>query len=75
MLAMNKLEGSRFSLAILYPLLAVVCVAAVAVTLGVIFTMLYHTALHEWGVIIAGMALVVLVPAVAALVERRMDRA
>jgi len=67
------MEQRRLNLAILIPAAAVVCVGAFALGLGVIFTTIFvNTGLKEWGVIGLGMALVVGVPTVATLLERRM---
>ena len=68
------MEKSRFSLALLFPVLAVITVAVFAGGLGVIFMVLNETELGELGVIVLGMALVVGVPAIAALLERMVER-
>ena len=61
----------RMSLAMLIPILAVLLIAGFGGGLGVIFMLLESTELGEWGVVGLGSALVVLVPAVAALLERQ----
>ena len=58
----------------LFPLLAVAIIAAYAGGLGVLFIFVYKTSIHEWGVIIIGVALVVLVPVFAALAQRAVER-
>ena len=64
----------RIMMASLFPLLAVLTIATFAGGLGVIFMVLEASAAEEWGVIILGMALVVGVPAAAALIQQRVDR-
>ena len=58
----------------MFPLLAVLIIAIYAGGLGVIFMVLEATSLHTWGPVILGAALVVGVPAVAALLERRVEQ-
>ena len=65
---------NRMSMAFLFPVLAVLFIAGFAGGLGVIFILLNSTAVGEWGVIVLGMALVVGVPGVAALVHRMLQR-
>jgi len=57
----------------LFPLLGVLSVATFAGGLGVIFMVLDHY-MEEVSVIVLGCALVVGVPAVAALLERKLER-
>lgn len=64
----------RISMALIFPLLSVITIAVFAGGLGVIFMVLNDGALHEWAVIILGMALVVGVPAAAALMQRYYER-
>jgi hypothetical protein len=64
----------RMTMSMLFPLLAVLTIAGFAGGLGVIFILLNETALHEWAVVILGVALVVGVPSAAALVERMVER-
>ena len=68
------MENDRFRFALLFPLLAVITIVVFGGGLGVVFMLLNETAMHEWGVVALGMALVVGVPTVAALVERALDR-
>ena len=58
---------------LLFPLLAIITIVVYGGGLGGIFMLLYDTPLHEWAVIILGVALVVGVPAVAALLQRRVE--
>ena len=67
------MDNDRLAMSALFPLLAVATVVAFAGGLGVLFIVVYKSALHEWGVIIIGVALVVLVPLIAALLARRAD--
>ena len=58
---------------VLFPLLAVLTVAAYAGGLGVIFMVLEHY-IQEAAVIALGVALVIGVPTAASLLERRLER-
>ena len=64
----------RLADSVIIPLLAVVSIGVFAGGLGIIFMLLYETALEAWAVVILGMALVVGVPSTAALVQWKMDR-
>ena len=64
----------RMNMALLFPFLAVLTIVVYAGGLGVIFMLVNETALHEWGVMIIGVALVVGVPSVAALMQKKMER-
>ena len=68
------MDKDRLMMSALFPLLAVAIVAAFAGGLGVLFIVVYKSSLHEWGVIVIGVALVVLVPAAAALAQRVVER-
>ena len=68
------MENDRFRFALLFPLLAVVTIIVFGGGLGVVFMLLNETPLGEWGVVALGMALVVGVPSVAALVQRALER-
>tara|TARA_B100000809_G_C15080938_1_gene509632 strand:- start:854 stop:1096 length:243 start_codon:yes stop_codon:yes gene_type:complete len=59
--------------ALLFPLLSILVVAVFAVGLGVIFILLHE--ISEWAVIGLGSALVVVVPAAAALGQRMVEKA
>jgi|AP95_1055475.scaffolds.fasta_scaffold851856_1 hypothetical protein len=65
--------SERMRFALLFPLLAVLTIAVYAGGLGVLFMVLYETALEEWAVVILGMVLVIGVPSVAALLQSRLD--
>ena len=64
----------RMTLAMVIPLLAVLVIVTFAGGLGVIFMLLNSTGAEEWGVVGLGTALVVGVPTVAALLERRTNQ-
>ena len=66
--------SERMNMAMLFPFLAVVTIAAFAGGLGVIFMVLNSTALEAWGVVILGVILVVGVPGAAALAQSRLER-
>ena len=68
---MNK---DLMKMALLFPFLAVLTVILYAGGLGVIFIVVNETAVGEWGVIVIGLALVVGVPTVAALLQRVAER-
>jgi hypothetical protein len=60
--------------AILFPLLSMIIIAAFAGGLGVLFIVIEHSALGLIGVIVLGVAIVVGVPSVAALIQRQIER-
>ena len=66
----NKLDN----MVVLFPVLSILTVVIVAGGLGAIFSVIYEMTHNEWGVIILGVALVVGVPAAAALVQQRMEQ-
>lgn len=69
---MNR-EKRRFWDAVWIPAAAVFFVALYALGLGAVFTTIFvNTSLKEWGVITLGLVLIVGVPAVAALLERKL---
>ena len=60
----------QIKMAILFPLISVISVAIIGGVIGFIFILLFKTTgLDEWGSVILGMALVVLVPAAAFLLQ------
>ena len=61
-------------LALLIPAASVLIVAIIGGGLGFIFIGLYKAGAGEWGAIIIGLALVVLVPAGAFLAERMIEK-
>ncbi|MBM3935227.1 MAG: hypothetical protein FJ319_13170 [SAR202 cluster bacterium] len=75
------MQSRRFGLAVLIPLLAVISVAAFAGGLGYIFTLLAEVAHVDVagdespiGVVGLGMAIVVFVPVIAAILERGTEK-
>ena len=70
----SRMKRGGIGPAVLFPLLAVLTIVVFGGGLGIIFTVLNESALGEWGVIILGMALVVGVPGIAALLERTLER-
>lgn len=66
----NKLDN----MVVLYPVLSVLVIVLVGGGLGAIFSVIYEMTHNEWGVIILGVALVVGVPAAAALLQMRMEQ-
>ncbi len=70
-----NMEKRRFKDAMWIPALAVFCVGVYALGMGAVFTTIFvNTGLKQWGVIGLGMLLVVGVPLVAALLERRLEK-
>ncbi len=65
-------DGTK--MAMLFPFLAVLIIAVFAGGIGVIFMVLESAVPDTWGVIVLGTALVVGVPATAALIQRRIER-
>ena len=59
---------------ILFPLLSIFTVILVAGAIGIVFTVIHETTHNELGVIILGSAIVVLVPAAAALIQRSIEK-
>lgn len=64
----------RFLMSVFIPLLSMVVIAIFAGSLGVTFMYLHHAMHNEWGVIILGMALVVLVPVAAFLAQNAVEK-
>jgi len=67
------MEKGRFNWAILFPLLSILTITIVGGGIGIIFILLNELVVEEWAVVIAGMSLVVGVPLVATLLQRRME--
>ncbi len=65
---------NHMTLAMVIPLLAVLVIVIFAGGLGITFMLLDSTGAGEWGVVGLGTALVVGVPTVAALLERRTNQ-
>ena len=66
------MQGSRFRMAVLFPILSVMVIAAYAGGLGVLF-MVINAAINVWAVVILGTALVILLPAMAAFLESKLQ--
>lgn len=64
----------RFLLAILIPVLSILVIVAFVTPLSVVFMYLEHAMHSELGVIILGMAFVVLVPAIAYMAQRAVEK-
>ncbi len=64
----------RVRMAMLFPVLAVLAVAVYAGGLGVLFMVVDARLLEEWSVVIIGLAIVIGVPTVAALLQSRLER-
>ena len=65
----------QIKMAILFPLISVISVAIIGGVIGFIFILLFKTTgLGEWGSVILGMALVVVVPAAAFLLQNYFDK-
>ena len=67
--------SNNMKFAMLFPILAVITIATFAGGLGVVFMLLNASELEELGVIILGSAIVIGVPVVAYLLERRVSDA
>ena len=65
--------SSQIRLALLIPILSVITIIVVAGGIGVAL-MVMDELYHEWGVIVLGMIFTVGVPAIAALLQRRVER-
>lgn len=65
----------QIKMAILFPLISVISVAIIGGVIGFIFILLFKTTgLGEWGSVILGMALVVLVPTAAFLLQNHFEK-
>ena len=63
-----------FKLAVLIPLLSIIIVGSISIGLGVLFILLeLYTPLHQLGSAIVGMGLVVGLPALAFILQRRTE--
>ena len=63
----------RMNWAMLFPLLSILVMVSFGGGLGVVFILLNELVVEEWAVVVLGMSLVVGVPGVAALLERRLE--
>ena len=70
----NTDVNERNMLAMMFPLMAVAIIVVFSGGLGVIFMMLFAVeAFDKWGVIVLGSALVVGVPSVAFMLQRKFE--
>ncbi len=67
------MNDNRVGMALLFPLLAVLLIVGYGGGLGVTFMVVYAS-FNEWGVVALGVALVVGVPTIAALLQRSVER-
>ena len=67
--------SDNMKFAILFPVLAIITIATFAGGLGVVFMLINASEMEEVGVIILGSVIVVGVPVVAYLLERRVSDA
>ena len=67
--------SDNMKFAMLFPILAVVTIAAFAGGLGVLFMVINASGIGEIGVIVLGSAIVIVVPVVAYILERRVSGA
>jgi len=61
-------------MAILFPLLSIIIITAFAGGLGVTFMLLEHYMHSETGILILGSSLVVGVPTIAALIQKKIEK-
>ena len=66
--------SQRMWFAMIFPILAVLTIAIFAGGLGVIFMVINATPIHETGVIILGMAILILVPLGAYFAQRVIEK-
>ena len=64
----------RFLLAVLIPLLSIAIIAVFAGGLGVVFMLLEHAMHNEIGVMVLGMMFVVVVPILAYVAQRAVEK-
>ena len=63
----------RLAMSVLFPILAALTVAVYGGGLGVIFILIYESALGAEGVIVLGMVILIGVPGAAALAQRYLE--
>ena len=68
------MRPDQIKLALLIPALSVVIVAVIGGGIGFIFIGLLKVGWGEWGAVIIGLALVILVPTIAFAMERMYER-
>ncbi len=66
--------SQKMTIPMLFPLLAIITIIVIAGGLGIIFTVLEISMGNEVGVIILGTAITVLVPVIAFLIQRRIEK-
>ncbi len=66
--------SQRMLFAMIFPILAVITIAIYAGGLGVIFMVINETPIHETGVIILGLAILVFVPLGAYFAQRAIEK-
>ncbi len=66
--------SQRMLFAMIFPILAVITIAIYAGGLGVIFMVINSTPRHETGVIILGLAILILVPLGAYFAQRAIEK-
>ena len=64
----------RMLMSMLFPLLAIIVIAAYAGGLGVIFMLIHETGLKQWGVVGLGMVILIAVPTTAAIVQQIVEK-
>lgn len=65
------MDNNRLSNSFLFPFLGILTIAFFSGVLGGIFLFINEKIIEEWGVVILGTAIVVIVPTLAALAERK----
>jgi len=68
------MNPDQMKLVLLIPIISIVIVAVIGGGVGFIFIGVDKAGAGEWGAIVIGLALVVLVPVVAFLLERSFDK-
>ena len=66
--------NQKMMIPILFPFLAIITIIVIAGSLGIIFTVLEITMGNEVGVIILGTAITILVPLIAFLIQRSIEK-
>ena len=66
--------NQRMAFSMLFPLLAILIIVVVAGSLGILFMVLESEVMETWAVVAVGASIVILVPAIAALIQNRLER-
>ncbi len=66
------MNENKVGMALLFPVLAIISIVACAGGIGIGLLLIY-TNIGEWGVVIAGSVIVVGVPIVAAVLQKRLE--